>query len=146
MEGRAMDERGHWEHFPHEADMGIRGLGPTLAEAFVQAALGLTAVIIDPARIRAHESITLTAADPDPELLLVDFLNALIYEMAGRRILFGRFTVTIADGRLTATATGEHVDVRRHQPVVEVKGATYTALAVKQLENGLWLAQCVVDV
>ena len=39
---------------------------------------------------------------PDDELLLVDWLNALIYEMATRRMLFGRFDVTIegsaADG------------------------------------------------
>jgi SHS2 domain-containing protein len=29
---------------------------------------------------------------------------------------------------------------------VEVKGATYTCLQVKQDESGAWLAQCVVDV
>ena len=25
---------GRWEHFPHQADMGVRGVGPTLADAF----------------------------------------------------------------------------------------------------------------
>jgi tRNA nucleotidyltransferase (CCA-adding enzyme) len=34
----------------------------------------------------------------------------------------------------------------RHEPAVEVKGATYTALRVEQLEDGHWLVQCVVDV
>jgi len=34
---------GHWEHFPHEADVGIRGFGATLAEAFEQAALAMSA-------------------------------------------------------------------------------------------------------
>jgi len=29
---------------------------------------------------------------------------------------------------------------------VEVKGATYTNLSVRQEPNGLWVAQCVVDV
>ena len=30
---------GHWEHFSHDADMGVRGIGPTLEETFEQAAL-----------------------------------------------------------------------------------------------------------
>ena len=36
--------RARWEHFPHDADVGVRGFGPTPAEAFAQAALALTAV------------------------------------------------------------------------------------------------------
>ncbi len=135
-----------WEHFPHEADMGIRGIGPTLAEAFAQAGLALTAVITDLHNVQTRETVSLTAADPDPELLFVDFLNAIIFEMANRHMLFSRFDVALDDGRLTATASGERVDVARHQPAVEIKGATYTGLAVKRLDNGLWMAQCVVDV
>jgi tRNA nucleotidyltransferase (CCA-adding enzyme) len=38
------------------------------------------------------------------------------------------------------------VRVERHQPAVEVKGATYTALKVARDEQGRWVAQCVVDV
>jgi hypothetical protein len=34
-----------WEHFPHDADVGVRGRGLTAAEAFEQAAQALTAVI-----------------------------------------------------------------------------------------------------
>lgn len=126
--------------------MGIRGIGPTLEEAFAQAAVALTAIITDPSKVLAKESITLRAADPDRELLFVDFLNAIIFEMASRNMLFGDFVVTIKEGALTATARGEAVDVARHQPAVEIKGATYTALVVRELDNGLWMAQCVVDV
>jgi len=139
-------DTGHWEHFPHEADMGIRGIATSLEAAFAQAAIALTAIVTDPASVRARETITLTAADPDRELLFVDFLNAIIFEMARRHMLFSRFQVTISSGRLSATAQGETVDVARHQPTVEIKGATYTALAVKRLDDGTWLAQCVVDV
>jgi SHS2 domain-containing protein len=151
MRPQAMDKEqrrgeGHWEHFPHEADMGIRGIGASLEEAFAQAAMAMTAVITDPRQVLSKESISVTASDPDPELLFVDFLNAVIFEMARRHMLFGHFHVMLDDGRLTATARGEAVDVARHQPAVEIKGATYTALKVRQLDNGLWLAQCVVDV
>jgi SHS2 domain-containing protein len=136
----------HWEHFPHEADMGIRGIGASLEEAFAQAAMAMTAVITDPREVLTKETVTVTASDPDPELLFVDVLNAIIFEMAERHMLFGRFRVTLDDGHLTATASGETIDVERHQPAVEIKGATYTGLAVKQLDHGLWMAQCVVDV
>jgi SHS2 domain-containing protein len=37
------------------------------------------------------------------------------------------------------------VDAARHQPAVEVKGATYTGLRVAP-QNGGWVAQTVVDV
>jgi len=70
----------------------------------------------------------------------------LIYAMATRNMLFGRFDVRIDDGSLTAKAWGEALDRARHQPAVEVKGATYTALSVARRDDGVWVAQCVVDV
>lgn len=135
-----------WEHFHHVADIGVRGLGTTMAEAFSQAALAMTAVITAPDTVRPTRDIPIHCQAPDVELLLVDWLNALIYAMAVRHMLFCRFEVTITDLDLNARAWGEAVDRPRHQPAVEVKGATYTALRVVQTPEGLWLAQCVVDV
>jgi uroporphyrinogen-III synthase len=135
-----------WSHFVHGADIGIEGRGRDLAAAFEQAALALTAVITDPAAVEPRHPVTVACEGPDPELLLVDWLNALIYEMATRRVLFGRFAVTLEDGRLTGTAWGQPVDAARHHPAVEVKGATYTALRVGQDAEGTWTARCVVDV
>jgi len=136
----------HWSHFPHEADVGVRGEGDTLAEALASAAMAMTAVITDPNTITPREPVSIHCRAPDPELLLVDWLNALIFEMATRHMLFSRFEVGIDGDELNATAWGEPVDVTRHQPAVEPKGATYTALEVTQLADGRWLAQCVVDV
>lgn len=83
---------------------------------------------------------------PDRELLLVDWLNAVIYEMAVRHMVFRCFDVQIDAQVLIATAYGEPVDRFRHQPAVEVKGATYTELKVEQQPDGTIVAQCVVDV
>jgi len=136
----------HWEHFPHEADIGVRGVGGSLGEAFEQAALALTAVISDPASVVPRQPVPIACEGEDREILLVDWLNAVVYEMATRRVLFGRFQVAIADGRLEGVAWGEPVEVEKHRPAVEVKGATYTALKVERDEQGRWIAQCVVDV
>jgi len=135
-----------WEHFEHGADIGVRGIGATPAEAFAEAALALTAVVTDPATVAASTPIDVACAAPDDELLFADWLNALTFEMATRGMLFSRFEVTLADHRLAGRAWGEPVDRARHHPAVEVKGATYTALSVAKRVDGAWVAQCVVDV
>ncbi|HEY7377295.1 MAG TPA: archease [Steroidobacteraceae bacterium] len=134
-----------WEHFPHQADVGVRGIGSTEAEAFEQAALAMTAVITDLETVEPRETVTIECEAPDRELLFVEWLNCLIYEMSVRRMLFGRFSVQLDGTRLRALAWGEHVDPARHRPAVEVKGATYTALRVAR-ERDDWVAETVVDV
>lgn len=135
-----------WEHFPHDADIGVRGRGETQAEAFENAAHALTAVIVDPAEVKLRESVRIHCEAPDRETLLVDWLNALVYEMATRGMVFGDFEVALSDGHLDAEARGEPVDRLRHAPAAEIKGATYTALKVAQDANGVWTAECVLDV
>jgi len=135
-----------WEHFRHGSDIGVRGRGPTREAAFEEAARALIAVITDPAHVRARETVSIHCSAPDDEILLVDWLNALVYEMATRDMLFGEFAVGIADGGLTGTAAGEAVDPARHSPAVEVKGATFTELRVFSDSQARWVAQCVVDV
>ncbi len=134
-----------WENFPHDADVGVRGWGATAAEAFEQAARALTAVVTH-AEVQPQIPIQVTCEAPDLELLFVEWLNAVIYEMAVRDMLFGRFRVKIEGRRLEGTLWGEPVDVERHAPACEPKGATYTALRVAEDASGTWSAACIVDV
>jgi SHS2 domain-containing protein len=134
-----------WGTFAHGSDVGVRGEGADLAEAFANAGLALTSVVTDPSAVRATREIALACQAPDPEILLFDWLNALIEAMAVEGLIFGRYDVRIEGDRLTARAFGEPVDRSRHAPTVEVKGATLTELKVTR-KNGRWLARCVVDV
>jgi SHS2 domain-containing protein len=135
-----------WEHFAHQADIGIRGVGRSAEEAFEQAGMALTAVVVAPEAIQLRSSTTIECEASDLDVLFVDWLNAIVFEMATSRMLFGSYHVSIDESRLTATAVGEQVDPARHEPAVEIKGATYTALRVERRSDGTWLAQCVVDV
>lgn len=135
-----------WELFPHGADIGIRGFGTTRDAAFEQAAFAMTAAVTDPQTVRPEIRVTLSCTAADKELLLVEWLNALVFEMATRGMLFSRFQVRSEGLTLEGEAWGEAVDVARHEPAAEVKGATLTALEVTQRDDGLWVAQCVVDV
>ena len=79
-------------------------------------------------------------------MLFIDWLSNIIFEMSSRKMLFGRFEVKINDTKLKGICWGEKADAVKHWPAVEVKGASYTELKVKQTEDGKWIAQCVVDV
>lgn len=134
-----------WEHFAHGSDIGVRGFGRSVEQAFEQAALALTAVAADVSAIRPRETIEVHCDAPDLELLLVSWLNQVIYEMAVRRMLFSDFHVVISRNSLTGSLAGEMIDRERHEVAVEIKGATVTALEVGPYHGG-WIAQCVVDV
>jgi SHS2 domain-containing protein len=135
-----------WETFRHDADIGVRGWGSSRERSFEGAALGLTGVITDPRVVQPSQRIEIQCSGPDDELLFYAWMNAVVTEMALRRMLFSRFEVTIEGQELRASLWGEPVDVARHDPAVEVKGATFTELCVRELEERSWMAQCVVDV
>ena len=134
-----------WEHFPHDADVGVRGFGPTAAAAFEQAACGLTAVVTN-AAVDPRIAVEVQCRAPGLDLLFIEWLNAIIYEMAVRKMLFSRYLVQIEGTRLGGMLWGEPVDVVRHASACEPKGATYTALRVAQEPDGTWSAACIVDV
>jgi tRNA nucleotidyltransferase (CCA-adding enzyme) len=136
---------GSFRHFAHGADLGVTGEGQTAEEAFAQAALALTRAVTD-AEVAPKSHVAVACEAPDLELLFVEWLNAVIYEMAVRQMLFSRFSVAINGARLSGDLWGEAVDPARHAPACEPKGATYTALRVAQEDDGLWRASCVVDV
>jgi len=134
-----------WSHFPHDADIGLRGTGADKAGAFAAIGLALTAVVTDPERVSPTDVVSVRCEAPTDETLLFDWLNALIFEMAVGNRVFREFDVRIDDGELNAEIRGETVDREKHEPAVEVKGATYTEILVDEKDEG-WVAQCVVDV
>jgi tRNA nucleotidyltransferase (CCA-adding enzyme) len=105
----------YWEHFPHQADMGVRGSGPTLAAAFEQAALAMSAIVTDLAWVAADKAVEIRCEAPDDELLPVDWLNALILEIAVRHMLFSRFEVTL-NGQCLRYRVGRGGGYAKHQP------------------------------
>jgi len=134
-----------WEHFAHPADMGIRGLGQTRQGAYVQAALALTALTVELDTIEPRTCVTVACEEIAPELLLVAWLNAILFEMATRHMVFGRFAIELECAGLRAELWGEALDADKHHPGTEVKAATYAALRVEQEPKGQWVAQCIVD-
>lgn len=136
----------HWEHFDHPSDIGLRGIGATPAMAFEQAALALTAVGVEPGRVAPVSPVQIVCESSALDLLLVDWLSAVLLEMGRRQMLFSKFEVRLDRLRLKAKAWGEPIDSVRHEPSVEVKGVTFNELSVRQETSGEWVAECIVDV
>lgn len=136
---------GTWQHFPHGADVGVRGMGATVAEAFAAVACALVAAQVDLTTVQPSQPVEIVCRGTDVDDLLYVWLNTLISEMSVRRMVFARFDVAVNENTLDAVAWGEPLSVERHHPAVEVKGATYTGLNVRQ-DGDRWIAECVVDV
>ena len=134
-----------YETFEHGADIGIRGFGGTAAEAFENAAVALFSVMVNVHAVETKEKRTISVSAPDHELLLIEWLNALLSLSDIEHMVFSKFKVTMEGASLTGTAWGEKLDQERHEPNVEIKGATYYMLKVGETD-GRFVAQCVVDV
>jgi len=134
-----------YETFEHEADIGIRGFGQTAEEAFENTALAMYSVMVNVKAIEPKEKRSVTISAPDRELLLVEWLNALLSLSDIEHMVFSKFNVKIEGTSLFGTAWGEALSRERHDPSVEIKGATYYMLKVAE-EKGRFVAQCVVDV
>ncbi len=135
-----------YELYAHGADVGVRGFGADPAEAFEAVALALTSAVCPVDQVRQQQRITLHCEASTLDDLLYQWINTLVYQMAVRRMLFSRFRVALNGAKLSAEIWGEALDVARHQPAVEIKGATYTDLRVARSDAGTWTAQCIVDV
>ena len=134
-----------YETFEHEADIGIRGYGGTPEEAFANAAKAMYSVMVELGRVEQKQFRGVNVSADDREQLLVEWLNALLAVSDIERLVFSRFEVRIEGNRLAGTAWGEQLDRARHQANVEVKGATYHLLSVRE-QDGRYVVQCVVDV
>jgi len=132
-----------YDYFDHDADTGVIGRGGTLQEAFVHAAEATFALMCDPVTVEPREKFEFEFDEDDVELALVAWLNGLLAHANERGLALGRFELTKQISHWHASAWGEvwRPDMERG---TQVKGATLTALSVKQQGEG-WEARCVVD-
>lgn len=138
-----------WEHYEHTADIGIRGYGSTLEEAFEAVALALFDVMVEVRKVESKECREVEVEGEDLMALLYSFLEELLVLHDVERLVFGEVKVEIektGDGyRLKAKACGEPLS-EKHEPKEEVKAVTYHEMKIEQLPDGRWMAQLVPDI
>lgn len=135
-----------YEFFDVEADVGVHAWGPTRAAAFGQAALGVLALIVDPASVEARETREVRAQADSAERLLVAWINECLYVHEIEGFVARRVDVlAIDDGRVVGLLAGEEVDVQRHQLGTVVKAVTLHGLSLSETQERVQ-ARVIVDV
>lgn len=130
----------------HTADVGVVADGDTFADALAWVATGMFSVITDLELVREASSVDVHVESADRDILVVDWLNELLYIFDTNQFLPKTFEVSVNQDLtgLTASCRGESVDLDRHIFYTDVKAATYHNLQVSS--GAMWNIQVVLDV
>lgn len=138
-----------YELIPHPSDMGVRGIGSTVEEAFSEAARAMFSLMADLEKIEPKEAVPFAVEAGSLEDLFVRFLGELLFLRDTKGMLFSRFSLRIeregGSFRAVGEAFGEKFDPAKHTRGIDVKAATYNWVKVEE-RDGTWIAQGVVDV
>jgi protein archease len=126
-----------YEIFGTTADVGVTSYGSTLPEALEAQAQGMFDVMAETDSVQPKEEFTVEADGTDDEVLLVDFLNELLFLFDAKRILLREFHITeTGGGKLKASVRGEEIDLTRHVIKTPIKAVTYHMLKVERTPDG----------
>ena len=132
------------------ADLAFRAWGQTVEEMFIAAAEATVhAMVEDLATLAPREQRAFELHDEQLDLLLLQFLQELLFYKDAQRLLLRVYEVQITAQEhgfaLQARAAGEPLDAARHALGADVKGVTLHRLQVVQTPNG-WEATVTLDV
>ena len=140
------DESATYREIEHTADVGIEVTADNLPALFASAGEALYALIVDPATIKSHADISISATGNDPEALLHAWLCELLalFNVQG---FVGKSCqiVHLSDSQVQGRVSGEELDLKRHAFHTEIKGVTYHDFAVWQ-KAGRWHARVILYV
>jgi SHS2 domain-containing protein len=122
-----------FEIIDHTADIGLRAFGTDLPEAFINAAKGMFSLITDIDSVQESLFKDLVITAPDIEVLLVEWLNELLYYFDAEQILFKRFEISLlSETEIRTRCYGEKADRSRHRLKMGIKSTTYHMLKVEK--------------
>lgn len=144
-----------YEALDHTGDVGFVVRAPTLPALFAEAAAAFTDCITPVEGVRVARSVELSLEASDLELLLVVFLEELLYLFESERLLVRESALEVEEAaapgepaRLRGTVGGEVYDPERHPVTVAIKAVTYHGLEVRRYERPEegWRAQVILDI
>ena len=135
-----------FEIIDHTADIGIVAYGADIKQVFANAALGLFSLMADLDECKGDIQRELQLSAEDMEVLLVAWLNELIYIFDVEHIIFKRFEVDeLTSTHIKARCFGEKIKLSQHKLKREIKAATYHMLKINK-EDGGYKAQVIFDI
>jgi protein archease len=135
-----------FEIIEHTADIGIVAYGADIKQVFANAALGLFNLMADLDNLKEGVKREIELSAEDVEVLLVQWLNELIYISEVEHVIFKRFEIIeLSNTRLKATCFGEKIKAGQHRLKREIKAATYHMLKLNK-ENGTYKVRIIFDI
>ena len=135
-----------FEILEHPADVGFLARGRTIEELFANAALAMMSLGWELESVDEREQQEILAEGEDVELLLYDWLTAILALADSEGLIFKRFLVKeISNGLARGTVWGEHYDKSRHHARTYIKAVTLHQFQVRRSEHG-WTARVFLDV
>ena len=132
------------------ADVAFEAWGEDLAGVLTAAAEAtLNVMVSDLASVALIDRRTVNLQAEEPDLLLFDFLQEVIFFKDANRLLLRPANV-VAEARegvfkVSADLVGEELDMERHDLVVDVKAVTLHRFVVERVD-GRWRAFVVLDI
>ena len=122
-----------YHELEHAADWEIEVWAPDFATLFEEAARGMYA--LSGTRLDTHtpESRTIELSAEDPEVLLVMFLEELLYLGEMESLGFDCFELKFNNGKLSAKLLGGHLVSQEK----EIKAVTYHNLKIRETKRGI---------
>ena len=132
------------------ADIAFEATGKDLEELFSSAADATMNVMIeDLGTIKGKEGREIELKSGEPDMLLFDLLQEVIYYKDAEQLLLRIKDMTITEKAgaylLRAVGIGERLDPKRHEQRADVKAVTLHHFKVEKT-GGLWKALVILDV
>jgi SHS2 domain-containing protein len=135
-----------FEVIDHTADIGIVAHGADIKQVFANAALGLFNLMADLEDFKEDFQRAIELSAEDVEVLLVEWLNELIYIFDVEHIIFKRFEIEeLTSTQIRASCFGQKIKPEQHKLKREIKAATYHMLRISK-EDGSYKVQVIFDI
>ncbi len=135
-----------FEVIDHTADIGIVAYGSDIKGLFANAALGLFSLMLDLNTIGETVERALELSAEDTDILLVEWLNELIYIFDVEHTAFKRFEIDeLTDNTIKARCFGEKIDPQKQKIRREIKAATYHMLQIEK-QDSTYKVQVIFDI
>lgn len=139
-------DRPPFEILEHPADVGFLARGRTIEDLFANAALAMMSLGWELEGVGERERRQIEAEGEDVELLLYDWLSAILAVADAEHLVLKRFRVTeISENHARGTAWGESYDKSRHRARTYIKAVTLHQFQVREADRG-WTARVFLDV
>lgn len=134
-----------WRLIDHTADVRLEAHGVSVEELFVNAAVGLTSIVMPDITPDPDEECEISVDGADTEDLLVGWLREILFRLEVDAFILSRVEeIKLVEERCEARLLGRRRKPEE-EPEMEIKAVTYHGLSIDRTSDG-FTARIVFDI